>query len=503
MRIASGGVQHETNTFSTTPTTLADFIHYSQLGPQLEGGNAIIERYAGTGSIHGGYIDGAQAAGIELLPLLTANACPSGVVTQHAFDKMLAWFLERLEKVLPVDGVLLDLHGAMVTECYQDAEGEFIDAVRKLVGQDLPIVVTLDLHANITQRMADLADVIIGFDTYPHIDMNERGREAIELLARIVSGQVSPRQVFRKLPLITMPPMQCTLREPMQSLMQQVHQLEAAPDILTATVAMGFPFADIHQAGVSVLVTANGDQELANTKADELAGMVWNLREDLQPQLTTIKNAMEYVTQHPDDGLTIFADGSDNPGGGAPCDGTIALQAMIDANFKGGLVGILFDPETAAQAHAAGVDRTIQVRLGGKTDDRHGSPVQGKALVKTLSDGVFNYRGPMFQGVEDSLGPTATLVVRGVEIVVSSERRQCLDREMLRIAGIEISNQRLLVLKSAVHFRADFRAVAAHIFDADTPGIHRPDFNAYEYKQLRRPIYPLDQDVNWSLATKN
>ena len=498
MRLVSGGVQHETNTFSTTPTTLADFIRDSQLGPQLEGGNALIERYAGTGSIHGGYLDGAQADGIELIPLLNATAYPSGIVAQQAFDTMLGWFLERLEKVLPVDGVLLDLHGAMVTESYQDAEGEFIDAVRKFVGQDMPIVVTLDLHANITERMADLADVIIGFDTYPHIDMNERGREAIELLARIVNGQVSPRRAFRKLPLITMPPMQCTLREPMQSLMQQVHQLEATPDILTATVAMGFPFADIHQAGVSVLVTADGDQELAGAMADELAGMVWNLREDLQPQLVKIEDVMDFVTQHPDDGLTIFADGSDNPGGGAPCDGTIALQAMIDAKFKGGLVGVLFDPETARQAHAAGVGSTIQVRLGGKTDNRHGGPVQGKALVKTLSDGVFTYRGPMFQGVKDSLGPTATLVVGEVEVVVSSERRQCLDREMLRVAGIELSSYRLLILKSAVHFRADFGDVASSIFDADTPGIHRPDFNAYKYKQLRRPIYPLDQDANWS-----
>jgi microcystin degradation protein MlrC len=171
---------------------------------------------------------------------------------------------------------------------------------------------------------------------------------------------------------------------------------------------------------------------------------------------------------------------------------------MIDANFKGGVVGVLFDPETAAQAHAAGVGKTIQVRLGGKTDNRHGSPVQGEALVKTLCDGEFTYRGPMFQGVEDSLGPTATLVVGGVEVVVSSERRQCLDREMLRLGGIELSNHRLLVLKSAVHFRADFDSVASHIFDADTPGIHRPDFNAYEYKQLRRPIYPLDKDVSWT-----
>ena len=317
-------------------------------------------------------------------------------------------------------------------------------------------------------------------------------------MARIVNGQVSPRQIFRKLPLLTKPPMQCTLREPMQSLMQQVHLLEAEPDILTAIVSMGFPFANIHHLGVSVLVTANSDQELAGAKADEIASMVWKLRKDLQPQLTKIEDVMEFVDKHPNDGLTIFADGSDNPGLGAPCDGTVALQAMIDANFKGGLVGVLFDPETARQAHAAGVGTTIQVRLGGKTDNRHGDPVQGKALVKTLSNGDFTYRGPMFQGVKDSLGPTATLVVGGVEVVVSSERRQCLDREMPKIAGIELSDYRLLVLKSAVHFRADFGDVASRIFDADTPGIHRSDFNAYEYEHLRRPIYPIDQDVSLS-----
>ena len=233
--------------------------------------------------------------------------------------------------------------------------------------------------------MAGLADVIIGFDTYPHIDMNERGREAVGLLARIVNGQVSPRQVFRKLPLLTMPPMQCTLREPMRSLMQQVHLLEAEPDILTATVAMGFPFADTHHLGVSVLATANGDQELANTKADELASMVWKLQKDLQPQLVKIEDVMAFVNKHPNERLTIFADGSDNPGLGAPGDGTVALQAMIDANFRGGVVGVLFDPETTAQAHAEGVGSTIQVRLGGKTDDRHGSPVQGMVLTGKTS----------------------------------------------------------------------------------------------------------------------
>jgi microcystin degradation protein MlrC len=362
----------------------------------------------------------------------------------------------------------------------------------------VPIVVTLDLHANITERMARLADVIIGFDTYPHVDMRERGEEAVRLLARIVRGEVTPVQTYRQLSLLTLPPMQCTLREPMQSLMRHVHTLEQEAGVLTATVAMGFPFADVPDAGVSVLVTTDNDAGLAAARANEVAQLLWNLRDDLQPTLTTIETAIQYVREHPDaGGPLLFADGSDNPGGGAPCDGTVALAALIDAGLPGAVVGVLYDPETAAQAHAAGVGSTIRVRLGGKTDDKHGRPIEADAHVRGLCDGRFVYRGPMHCGVEDNLGPTATLLLGGVEVVVSSVRRQCLDAEMLRIAGIEPTNRRLIVLKSAVHFRADFAPLAAAIFDGDTPGVHRPDFSGYAYRKLRRPVYPLDRETAW------
>jgi microcystin degradation protein MlrC len=495
MRIASGGVQHETNTFSSTPTTIADFLRDSNCGPDLAGGETVFNRFSGTGSIHGGYIAGAQSMGVELIPLLSAKAQPSGIVEQDAFDTLLGRFLERLSATLPVDGVLLDLHGAMVTEHHEDAEGAFAAAVREVVGPDMPMIVTLDLHANITQRLAELADVIIGFDTYPHVDMHERGDEAVRLLASIIRGEVRPVQAYRQLPLMTMPPMQCTLREPMQSLMRRVHDMESQAGVLTATVSMGFPFADIHDAGVSVLVTVDGDADLANAKADELADWLWNLRDDLQPQLTSIEDAIRFANEHPDDGMIIFADGSDNPGGGAPCDGTVALRALIDAEFEGAVVGVICDPETASQAHAAGVGQTIEVRLGAKIDDQHGTPVECEAYVRALCDGSFTYRGPMMRGIVDNLGPTATLVVGGVEVVVSTHRRQLLDAELLRIAGIDPTSRRLLVVKSAVHFRADLGPMAAHIFDADTPGIHRPDFACFDYRNVRRPIYPLDPDV--------
>ena len=496
MRIACGGIQHETNTFSHVPTTLADFERDSQCGPEFDFGERLFELYRGTGTIHGGLMEVADESAVELLPLLNVRAQPSGAVTAEAFDTLTNLFLERLQAILPVDGLALDLHGAMVTAGDPDGEGAFLQRVREVVGPEMPIVTTLDLHANITPRMAELSNVLIGFDTYPHVDMGERGAEALRLLIRMIRGEAHPQQAFRQLPLITLPPKQCTLREPMQGLMAQVHLLESRPEILTATVAMGFPFADIPDAGVTVLVTAEGDQAVAEQAADELAARLWALRDELQPELTTIEECMRFTNEEAT-GLVLFADGSDNPGGGAPCDGTVALRALLDADFQGATVGILYDPETVDAAHAAGVGTTFEARIGGKTDEAHGETVVVEAYVRNLSDGRFIHRGQMMQGLVGQLGRTATLVIGGVEVVLSSNRRQTLDAEMLRISGITPEDRRLIVLKSAVHFRAHLGPLAAHIFDADTPGIHRPDFSRFDYQQLRRPIYPLDSQVSW------
>ena len=491
MRIACGGVQHETNTFATVPTTLADFIRDSGCGPDFFGGEQLKQLYRNSGTIHGGYIAGAEQAGFELLPLICANAQPAGIVQDEAFDFILGQFLTRLKAVMPVDGVLLDLHGAMVTDAYTDAETAFIRAVRELVGPDVPIVVTLDLHGNIGPQSAELADVLIGFDTYPHVDMFDRGVEAALLMGRIVRQEVRPTMAFRQVPLMTMPPMQCTLREPMQSLMKKVFELEARPGVLTATIMQGFPFADIPQAGVSVFVTTDDNKDQAEMLADEMAEWMWDLRDDLQPKLMPVDELIRFARENTD-GPVIYADGSDNPGGGAPCDGTVVLRALLEAKFEGAVVGIIYDPETAAQAHAAGVGKTISARIGGKTDDRHGTPVEAEAYVRALCDGHFIYHGPMRRGLPGEFGPMALLVLGGVEVVIVSRRQQLLDAEMLRVIGVTPEHRKLIVAKSAVHFRADLGPLAAHIFDADTPGIHRPDFSAFDYQHVRRPIYPLD-----------
>lgn len=494
MRIVSGGIQHETNTFSTVPTALTDFQRDSNCGEDLQGGDLLKKMYLGTGTVHGGYLDEAVAREIEIEPVINVRAEPAGHVEQEAFEHILQLLLDRIDAARPCDGVVLDLHGAMVTDNAEDAEGVIIDAVRGLVGPEMPLVVTLDLHANITKEMAEKSDCLIGYDTYPHVDMNERGREAIGVLESIIKGEVRPVQEFRQLPLMTMPPMQCTLREPMQGLIRELHELEYDPAVVTATIAMGFPFADIIDAGVTVLVTANGDRAVAVARADELARQVWALRDKLQPQLTTIEEAMRFSREE-SNGLVILADGSDNPGGGAPCDGTIALTAMIDAEFQGGVVGVLYDPETANRAHELGEGAEEKFEIGGKTDDFHGETVVTRARVKRLGDGRFTFGGPMRRGCPGEMGAMAVLEIGGVEVVVASRRMQLLDTEMLKIVGVNPSDKQLLVVKSAVHFRADLGPWASTILDADTPGIHRPDFSCFDYQHVRRPIYPLDVEV--------
>lgn len=496
-RILTAGIKHETNTFSSVPTTLDDFLNRppecSPAGGSAGGfasGEEILERFRDTRTIHGGAIDAARDAGLELVPLMSVYATPGGTVEESAYRTMKRVLLDRMREAGRFDGVLLDLHGAMVTEEHEDAEGDLIAAVREVAGPSVPIVVTLDLHANITPLMARHADSIIGYDEYPHTDMYERGVEAAEMLGTILNGRFRPALACVQLPLLTMPPRQCTLREPMLSLLAKAHALEREPGVAVVTLAMGFPFADIHDAGVSVLVTADSE-DLARRKAAELAEAVWEKRDDFAVTLTPVTEVIAYARDQAK-GLVVVADGSDNPGGGAPCDGTVILRQLLEEDARDAVVAVIADPGAVAQAVEAGVGRTVTLDVGGKTDDLHGAPVRLTAQVRLLSDGSFVQQGAMGAGVRANMGRAAVLVAGGVEVVVCERRIQAYDIALLYSVGIDPTRRRLVALKSAVHFRGTYQEIAERIFDADTPGVHRPDFACYDYRRLRRPIYPLD-----------
>jgi microcystin degradation protein MlrC len=492
MRIIAIGLTTETNTFAKNKTTLKDYVTYSG-GDDTFSMQQALARYTDTDTILGGYLEEAARYGVSLEPVFHASAPSGGTVEQDAYASMKKMILDRLEKALPCDGILLNLHGAMVSEAIEDVEGDIAASVRKLA-KNLPVIMTLDLHANITTEMATNTTAIIGYDTYPHCDSRERGIEAVALMIKTISGEVTPKMAYLQLPLLTLPPMQCTLRAPMTEIMCRLHDIEEDPKVLTMTLSGGFPFADITDAGMSVVVVTDGELALAENTARSFGEYVFSRRDDFEPILSSTPEVLSYVRENAE-GPVILADGSDNPGGGAPADGTVILEELIREGVSDTVIGVLCDPEAVEEAHRLGVGQTIAVKLGGKIDDLHGKPLDIEAYVRILSDGDFTYRGPMNRGVNGQFGRMAVLVLGGIDIVVAERRIQLLDREMLRCVGIEPSQKKLIVVKSAVHFWADFKDIADRIFDADTPGIHRPDFSRYNYKKLRRPMYPLDHDA--------
>ncbi|MBT3267242.1 M81 family metallopeptidase [Candidatus Poribacteria bacterium] len=492
-RFVSAQFGHETNTFVAAPTRLDDF-RLAAPDEQFGSPASIVAARRGTRTIHGGFIDAAATHGVSLTPLLATFAQPGGVVEAAAYRHIMALLLDRLRGSGACAAVLLDLHGAMVADDLEDAEGDVIAAVRALVGADTPIIVTLDSHANVTGAMAEAADVIVGFDEYPHIDMYERGVEAVDIAVAIAAGEVVPTLAFQQVPLLTMPPMQYTKRDPMLSLLRRAWDIEAEPGVVNATLSVGFPYADIRDAGVSVSVTTDGDAPLAAGKARELAQAFWDARDEFDVNLTPVSDVIDHVQQHAT-GLVVLADGSDNPGGGGPADGTVILRELVARDVQGATVAAIADPQSARAAASAGVGATVTLDVGGKTDDRHGAPLRVTGYVRLVSDGRFEMQGPMGRGSVENYGVTVVLVVGGVEIVLTERRRQPYDAELLRSVGIEPSRRRLIALKSAVHFRQTYHDIAHRIFDADTPGVHRPKFDAYKYANLRPGVYPVSPVV--------
>ena len=494
----SAAIGHETNTFAVTPTRLADF-DFAGAPAADASPEQIRSRFRGTRTVHGGYLAAAEELGFALEPLLWAFATPSGVVEPAAYEELAGVLLERLSRrrrQAGCRGVLLDLHGAMVSEHLEDVEGDLIERTRAVLGAGVPLVVTIDLHANVSGRMATHADAIIGFEEYPHVDAFERGMQAGRLIHAAAAGTVRPRLAYVQLPLVTMPPKQCTLIPPAGDLLRRAQDTARQPGVLDASIAYGFPFADIRDAGTSVLVTADGSAALAAEHAARLARAVWQRRQEFDADLTPVAEAIRFAREQAT-GLVVLADGSDNPGGGGPCDGTVVLRELLAAGVEDAVVAVIADPEAVAAAVEAGVGETIEVRLGGKTDRRHGDPVALRAVVRLLSDGRFVTRSRMGAGGVTEMGRTAVLQCRGVRVVVTERRVQPLDAELLRSVGIEPRAQRLVALKSAVHFRSTYQQIAERIFDLDTPGVHRPDFAAYRYRRLRPGVYPLDRNARF------
>jgi len=476
MRVAVGGIFHETNTFASGLTSLDDFRAY-----QFAEGAALLN-YRNTRSELGGFIAGGEERGWDVVPALYAAAVPSGTVEQAAYDHLTSALLERLLANGRPDGVLLALHGAMVTEQDADPDGDLVRRVVAAVGPGVPIVVTVDFHANLSDPTTDGVEAVIAYDTYPHVDMFERGQEAVDVLARALEKGRRRALIHRKLPLLTAPQTQYTAVPPMREIMQRVLDL-AADEGVQVSVTPGFPYADVDCAGFSI--TASGhDRALLSQVVDTLADFVLSLQDRFRFEPLPVGDAVGRAALSSRTPV-ILVDSADNIGGGSPGDGSVIFAEWLRRELTG-LVVTLADPEAVAAALNAGVGRSVRVAIGGKTDDRHGEPVPVDGYVKLLSDGAYRHFGTYNQGFFTRMGRTAVLEVAGNTVIVSERKAMPFERQQLLSLGVDPRHHRALVVKSAVAWRAAYADVAGEVIEVDTPGICTGHLSTLQYSEPRR-----------------
>ncbi|MBW3603734.1 MAG: M81 family metallopeptidase [Actinobacteria bacterium] len=477
LRVAIAGISHESNTYAVEASGLTEVGSFDRYR-----GDEIIARYRGTATYIGGMLDALDELGAAAVPTFFAIGEPSGTVTTAAYAQLRDELLATLRAALPVDAVAMELHGAGVTETTGDLEGQLLAEVRHLVGSSVPIVVTLDLHANVTTRMVEHADVLLGVHLNPHTDMHDRGAEAVRLLPSLVTGALKPASHVEPLPMLL--PLTTTDAGPAADVNARCAAVERRPGVIDCTFFHGFPYADGPDVGARVVCTVDADAAAAVELAREVGAYVWQRREAFRPTGLSPDEAVAAALEVPG-GPVIINDTADNPGGGTRGDDMQLLAAMLAAGVTGSCFGFICDAESVDAAHVAGVGATVALELGGKSDRRARSPLAVTAYVKGLTDG--RYRLSFYApGLEVNLGRTARLQVGGIDVIVVSRVQQTFDPEVFLLHGVDVTRCHIVALKSSHHFRAGFRSLATAIITADSES----GLTTQRIEGLRRSIGP-------------
>jgi len=489
-RIAVGGFMHESNSFVPGVTDFAQYAFDTSDRPPLSRGQEVLDRLTGVASSMAGFIEVA-APRHELVPTVWGSTLAGPPVTAHAYERIVCELVGRLSQALPCDAVYLDLHGAMVSEAFEDGEGELLRRVRYAVGDSVPVVISLDYHCNFTAAMAAHTDAVCAYQTYPHIDQVDTGRRAAVALERLLDTGVRTYSALRKMPFLLPLNFQCTMVQPTKGVVEKVAAARSE-EVLTAAYLAGFPPADLAECGPAVVVHGFRPAQVARA-ADDLARHIESLEPKFAEPLFSPSGAVAQAQRIVmDPGYTgkpvIIADTQDNPGAGGSGDTTGLLAALVEADARNAVVGVLCDPAAAAAAHSAGVGAMIDIALGGATPCEGVVPYGATFRVVALGDGRYVADAPGAEGRQIDIGPSAVLSVGGVEVVVSSRRLQARERGFLRHFGIDPNTRRIIVLKSTCHFRADFEPIAEAVLIAISPGGHIADPACYPYQRLRRGV---------------
>ena len=479
MRVFSGALATETNTFAPMPTGLASFRDrgYFPAGQHPD------HMLYFSGPLWAARLRGAEH-GWDLVEGLVAGAQPSGTTTRHAYETLRDELLRDLRNALPVDMVLLGLHGAMVADGYDDCEGDILKRVRQIVGPDVVIGAELDPHNHLSQTMLEQANLLICYKEYPHTDVKERALELVDLCAAMVEKRIRPTFAVVDCEMIVLVH---TSRDPARAFVDRIQSLEGRDGVLSISVTHGFPWGDVADMGTKVFVYTDNNPAKAAALARELADELIAMREQLAPAYPDPDSALDEALAF-NGGPVVISDGADNPGGGAASDSTFLLRRMLERGISNAVLGPLWDPVAVRIAFDAGVGAQLPLRIGGKISPLSGQPLDLLCTVKSLAPaliqtGLSNTPTPM--------GDCALVHAQGIEILLCSLRNQAMGTDLFTGAGCELAQRKIIVVKSSQHFYASFSKIAAKVIYADAPGSVARDLNTLPFRKVRRPKWPL------------
>ena len=486
MNIAIASILQESNTFSPVMTRYEDF------SPVF--GRKAFVRHEGKLTEMGGFIDVLKKAKAAIAPVCAAWAITANRLDRAGYEQLSKAFARHLRRS-KADALLLAMHGAQTAVGEDDVEGAVLQIARDLLGPDKPIVLTLDLHANVTRRMVELADAIVGYHTYPHVDMFEVGQKAARLLLRILHGEVRPCMAYRKLPLIIQAENSQTTRGPMHKLMRSAQALERSGKAEAVSIFPVQPWMDIAEMGCAVVSVTNGDLRLAQRQADSIARRLWDNKRVFEANLTPVAEALA-AAMRIKGGPVVLAESSDSTGSGSPGDSTGVLKHLVRAPLAEPAAIFLVDPASVAAAIKAGIGSTVTLKVGGAFDRKHSKPVRVTGTVKLISDGRWIGRARGYNtGITTCMGRAVVLEVGQVQILMAERSSMTVDPELFRSHGIEPLYCKIVVVKSPNGFRAAYEPFAKAIFLVDTPGVSTANLRKLPFRRVPRPIYPLDPET--------
>jgi len=490
-RIAIAEVKQEGNTFSPIEATLENFNNEHILE-----GNQIIKELRNTNTEIEGFIERSAQLGMNVVPLFAASALSGGRISSESYKFIYDRIIDLLKNNSPVDGVFLALHGAMCANVKggDDATGLLLKGVRQVVGSEIPIITTLDLHANITNLMVKMADVLIGNHTWPHVDQFERGQEAADMMIATIKQQIRPVTGFSKLRMILQVENGQTSFGPMAELISSIEELTKEGSCLSGSVFLVQPWLDIKNMGCSIVIIGDKNQKRAQVLADELGKKWWDSRHEFEVKLTPINDAIDLALNSPVSPI-IFADVADSTGSGTPGDSTAILSKLIERDIDCKVYIPIVDHEAVDLAQKTGKGKSMNCLIGGKIDKVNYKPIYLQSTVEWLGNSVeYRFEGPVYNGLKCEVGDVAILRYKNIFLLVTKRPVWTHDPALYRSVNLEPRESKIIVVKSQNSFKAAYKDIAKKIIIVDTPGFSTSNIQKIKYHHITRPIYPLDRD---------